>query len=149
MSFLSSLDIAGSGLTATRLRMDIISENITNQSTTRTNPEDEVATPYRRKLVVYEPIEDKSFKSVFNNKLGNTQVKGVRVAKIVEDERDFTPVYNPEHPDANEDGYVLMPNVDPIKETLDMMAATRAYDANITAFNAVKSMALRALEIGK
>ena len=74
---------------------------------------------------------------------------GVRVTEIVEDQRDLYPVYNPDHPDANEQGYVMMPNVDPVKETVDAMAATRSYEANITAFNAMKTMAQRALDIGK
>lgn len=145
MAFLSSLDISGSGLTASRLRMDVISENMTNQNTTRT----EKGGPYRRKMVVYEPRTDNSFESVFQNALNQGTPKGVRVTKIIEDQSDFKPVYNPEHPDANEQGYVMMPNVDPIKETIDMMAATRAYDANITVFNAVKAMAAKGLEIGK
>ncbi|MEG2428968.1 MAG: flagellar basal body rod protein FlgC [Oscillospiraceae bacterium] len=145
MAFLSSLDIAGSALTATRLRMDVISENIANQNTTRT----EKGGPYRRKMVVYEPRTDKGFDAVFQNALNQGDPKGVRVTKIIEDETPFKPVYRPEHPDANEQGYVMLPNVDPIKETIDMMAATRAYDANITAFNAVKTMAAKGLEIGK
>lgn len=145
MAFLSSLNISGSALTATRLRMDIISENLTNQNTTRTAD----GTPYRRKMVIYEPIGNNTFRSIFTSKTRDVQARGVRVTQIVEDETDFTPVYNPEHPDANEEGYVMMPNVDPVKETIDMMAATRAYDANITAFNAVKEMASRALEIGR
>lgn len=145
MAFLNSLNISGSALTATRLRMDVITENIANQSTTRTQN----GTPYRRKMVVYRPIENNSFRSMFESGLTQTNAKGVKVSEIVEDQTDFKPVYNPEHPDADENGYVMMPNVDPIKETIDMMAATRAYDANITAFNAAKEMAARALEIGR
>ncbi|WMJ24253.1 flagellar basal body rod protein FlgC [Paludicola sp. MB14-C6] len=145
MAFLSSLSISGSGLTASRLRMDIISENISNQETTRAaNGE-----PYRRKMVVYEPIQDNSFRSMMNKNIYQSGKKGVRVAKILEDETPFTPVYRPDHPDADENGYVMMPNVDPVKETLDMMAATRAYEANLTAFNAVKTMASKALELGR
>ena len=86
-------------------------------------------------------------KTSFGNTGGN--VGGVRVAAIVEDQRDLIPVYNPEHPDADEDGYVQMPNVDWVKETIDGMSATRSYEANITAFNAIKLMAQKALEIGK
>ena len=74
---------------------------------------------------------------------------GVRVAEIVEDDRDFKPVYDPLHPDADVDGYVMMPNVDLVKETIDSMSASRGYDANLTAFNAVKAMATKALEIGR
>nr|WP_319488416.1 flagellar basal body rod protein FlgC [uncultured Caproiciproducens sp.] len=149
MAFLNSLDISGSALTASRLRMDVISENIANASTTKT----ESGGPYRRKLVVYEPVEQTSFRHILDAKMNenesdNTQ-KGVKVSKIVEDTSEFTPVYDPTNPDANDQGYVMMPNVDPIKETLDMMSVTRAYDANLTAFNAVKGMAVKALELGR
>lgn len=78
-----------------------------------------------------------------------SQKGGVRVSEITEDQRDLVPVYNPEHPDANEEGYVIMPNVDLVKETVDGMAATRSYEANVNAFNAMKLMAQKALEIGK
>jgi flagellar basal-body rod protein FlgC len=147
MAFLSSLNISGSGLTATRLRMDIISENIANQETTRTAN----GGPYRRKMVVYEPIENTSFRSMMQRRMNKSSAsaRGVKVTQIVEDPTEFTPVYNPEHPDADENGYVMMPNVDPVKETIDLMAATRAYEANLTAFNAVKSMAAKALELGR
>jgi flagellar basal-body rod protein FlgC len=146
VAFLGSLDISGSGLTASRLRMDILSQNIANAATTRT----EDGGPYRRKMVVYEPAEQSSFKHMLQNKINETSTpKGVKVTKIVDDTSDFTPVYDPTHPDANEDGYVMMPNVNPIKETIDMMSATRAYDANITVFNAVKGMAVKALDMGR
>lgn len=145
MAFLNSLSISGSALTATRLRMDVISENIANQNTTRTAD----GGPYKRRMVVYEPISNDTFRSALQDRLGANSAQGVRVTKIVEDETPTTPVYNPEHPDADENGYVEMPNVDPIKETIDMMAATRAYDANITAFNAIKTMASKALELGR
>lgn len=149
MAFLSSLDISGSALTASRLRMDVISENIANATTTRT----EAGGPYRRKMVVYrsaDPKED-SFGSILSNKLDSASKVpgGVKVEGIVEDQTPFTTVYDPSHPDADADGYVQMPNVDVTKETLDMMAVTRAYSANINAFNAVKNMASKALEIGK
>lgn len=149
MSFLSAFDICGSGLTAQRMRLDIASENITNMETTRT----ESGGPYRRKLVVLEEIQENSFRSQFEKAVnaagGHTNKGGVRVAEIIEDQRDFIPVYNPEHPDAGEDGYVLMPNVDLVKETVDGMSATRSYEANITMFNAIKLMAQKALDIGK
>jgi len=147
MAFLSSLNISASALTASRLRMDVISENIANSSTTRTQE----GGPYRRKMVVYEPVEEQSFKAMVESSVASAQGQrgGVRVAGIVEDQTPFTPVYNPEHPDADENGYVLMPNVDLTKEVLDMMSVTRAYDASITALNATKNMAAKALEIGK
>ncbi|MFR2805451.1 MAG: flagellar basal body rod protein FlgC [Faecalispora jeddahensis] len=146
MAFLSSLDISASALTAERFRMDVISENMANSSTTRT----ENGGSYRRKLVVLQTQgEDQSrFRRIFQNQLQQVG-QGVQVAQVAEDPSDFTPVYDPTHPDANADGYVMMPNVDPVKETVDMMAATRAYEANLTMFNAVKNMAVKALEMGR
>lgn len=147
MSFLNALNISASGMTAERMRLDIAAENIANINTTRT----ENGGPYRRKMVVFEPIEDNSFASAFRSELSRQSNNGggVRVAEIVEDPSDFRMVYNPEHPDADENGYVQMPNVDLLKETVDSMAASRAYDANLTAFNTIKTMATKALEIGK
>lgn len=146
MSFLNSLNIAGSGLTATRMRMDIISENIANSTTTRT----EDGGPYRRKTVIYKAIEDDTFGNILKDKINSNQSKaGVIVDRIVEDQSDFNYVYNPSHPDADEDGYVAMPNVNSTQEMLDMMAATRVYDMNINALNSFKNMASRALDIGR
>ena len=145
MSFLSSFDISASGMTAERQRLDIASENIANSETTRTASGE----AYRRKMVVLEEVPSTSFRTRFNSLLNRTASKGgVKVTQIIEDQRDLNPVYNPDHPDANEEGYVMMPNVDLVKETVDGMAATRAYEANITAFNAMKLMAQRALDIG-
>ncbi len=145
MAFLSSMNISASGMTAQRMRLDIAAENISNINTTRT----EAGGPYKRKVVSFEAIEGGDFwQALKSASAGNKTQKGVRVSKITEDERDFKPVYNPDHPDANEDGYVMMPNVDLIKETIDSMSASRSYDANLTAFNAVKLMASKALEIG-
>ena len=146
MSFLSSFDISASGMTAERQRLDIASENIANSETTRTASGE----AYRRKMVVLEEVPSTSFRTRFNSLLNRTASKGgVKVTQIIEDQRDLNPVYNPDHPDANEEGYVMMPNVDLVKETVDGMAATRAYEANITAFNAMKLMAQRALDIGQ
>lgn len=147
MSFLSSLNISSSGLTAQRLRLDVASENIANIETTRTQD----GTPYRRKMVVLEARED-NFNTVLNRVIkekSNTVKGGVAAAAIVDDTTELRAVYDPEHPDADENGYVRMPNVDMIKETTDAMSATRSYEANITAFNAVKLMAQKALDIGK
>lgn len=143
MSFLTSLDIGKNALSAQRLRLDIIAQNIANAETTKTSD----GGPYRRQLVVFE--EKKSFKNILGEKRGQTSYDGVTVAKVIKDESPFVPVYDPTNPDADEDGYVNMPNVDTTKETLDLLAATRSYDANITALNAVKAMASRALQIGK
>lgn len=145
MDFLSSLNISGSGLTAQKLRMDVISQNIANAEVTRT----EDGTPYRRKMVVLSSLnEGSSFKDVLDNAT-TVQASGVKVQSIVEDQSDLVPVYNPSHPDANEEGYVMMPNVNTAQEMVDMLSASRAYEANITAFNATKAMALKALEIGR
>lgn len=147
MGFFGSLDIGASGLTAQRVRMDIISQNIANVNTTRT----EDGTPYRRKDVLFEERSGSgSFSdalSAASDKLSNGQ--GVRVTKIVEDSSEFKKVYDPGHPDADEDGYVSMPNVDVVTEMVNMISATRSYEANVTSINATKSMAMKALEIGK
>jgi len=143
MSFLSSLDIAGSALSAQRTRMDIISQNIANQETYRT----EDGTPYKRQLVVFE--EDKDFKKILGEKTTKAKYSGVKISKIVEDESPLTPIYDPSHPDADEDGYIYKPNVDNTKEQIDLLAATNAYNANVTALAAVKGMASKGLEIFK
>ncbi len=148
MSFLSSFDISASGLTAQRQRLDVAAENISNSETTRTAS----GGPYRRKMVVLQeiPSTSTSFRSRFSRLMNQSASKGgVKVTEVIEDQRDLNPVYNPDHPDANEEGYVMMPNVDLVKETVDGMSATRAYEANITAFNAMKLMAQRAIDIGK
>lgn len=148
MSFLSSMNISASAMTAQRLRLDIASENIANIDTTRTAG----GTPYRRKMVVLESKNESDFRRILMNTAGISRQQstgGVRVAQIVEDTSPFKAVYNPNHPDADENGYVQMPNVDMIKETVDAMSATRSYEANITAFNAIKTMASKALEIAK
>ncbi|HBN79989.1 MAG TPA: flagellar basal body rod protein FlgC [Ruminococcaceae bacterium] len=149
MAFLSSMDISASALTAERLRMDVISENMANASTTRT----ENGGPYRRKIVVMEQASQpqSEFRRMVRDRLtaGEQLNKGVKVTRIAEDPSELTPVYDPSNPDADAQGYVMMPNVDPVKETIDMMAATRAYEANLTAFNAVKGMATKALEMGR
>jgi len=145
MSFLSSFNISASGLTAQRLRMDVASENIANMETTRT----EEGGPYRRKVTVLQEQESTDFRSIYNSTINNQKKGGVIVSAIEEDPSELPSVYDPSHPDANEEGYVLMPNVDLVKETVDSMAAYRAYEANVTAFNTLKSMAQKALEVGR
>lgn len=151
MAFLSSLNIAGSGLTAQQLRLDVIAENITNANTTRT----ENGGAYRRKMVV---LESETGRDSFRDIMARTQrasnagyetAGGVQVSAIVEDPSDFKLVYDPTHPDANEDGYVELPNVDTIKEMTDAMAASQAYAANVTVFNTLKSVIAKGLEIGR
>lgn len=146
MAFLNSLNISASGMTAQRLRLDIASENIANIDTTRT----EAGGAYKRKMVVFQSIDEQnSFKRSLSKAIDDGAKKGVQVTEIIEDQRPSKLVYNPEHPDADISGYVEMPNVDLLKETIDSMSATRSYEANITSFNAMKLMATKALEIGK
>jgi len=145
MDFLSSLNISGSGLTAQKLRMDVISQNIANAEVTRT----ENGTPYRRKMVVLSSINGGgSFREALD-KATKVKTSGVQVRSVVEDQSALVPVYNPTHPDADEEGYVMLPNVNTAQEMIDMLGASRAYEANITAFNATKAMVLKALEIGR
>ena len=144
MGFLDSMNISASALTATRLRMDVIAENMANSNTTRT----ETGDPYRRKYVVFqERSKNSSFAAFFNK--ANSSYGGVRVAMIGEDQSEFKLDYDPEHPDADENGYVRMPNVEVVQEMTDMMSAYRAYEANITALNTFKDMAVKTLELGK
>jgi flagellar basal-body rod protein FlgC len=144
LAFLNSLDIAGSGLTAQKTRIDILAQNLVNAETTRT----EDGTPYRRKMVVFQAKEGGRFGSYLRRAMGESS-PGVKVASIIEDARPLKPVFDPEHPDADEDGYLWMPNVDKVKEMSDMLSATRAYQSNITAVNVIKTMASQALQIGK
>lgn len=151
MSIFHSLHTSASALTAQRLRMDVISSNIANAQTTRaTMDEDGNFEAYRRKMVVLEP-NYKSFKSFLHKAQHHASRpgSGVRASRIIEDQEPFKLVFNPTHPDANEEGYVQLPNVDPLKEMVDLMSATRSYEANITSLNATKNMLMKALEIGK
>lgn len=146
MSFLNSLNISASGMSAQKLRLDVAADNIANQETTRT----EAGGPYRRKMVVLQAAEENGFRNALDGAfVSGAQPAGVRAVQIAEDATQLNPVYDPSHPDADENGYVQMPNVDLVKETIDSMSATRSYDANITAFNAMKLMMQKALEIGK
>ncbi|MGI6778751.1 MAG: flagellar basal body rod protein FlgC [Acetivibrionales bacterium] len=147
MGYFRSLDIGASALSAQRLRMDIISQNIANINTTRTDN----GTPYRRRLVVFEERNPSGpFSSYLSESSKEKFVgKGVRVSRIVEDNAPFKTVYDPGHPDADEEGYVQMPNVDIITEMVNMISATRAYEANVTSINTTKSMAMKAMEIGR
>lgn len=148
MAFLSSMNVVGSGLTAQQLRLDVISENITNQNTTRTEGGNG---PYRRKMVVLQAQDSQtSFQQALAQARGEQPAQGgVQVAQIVEDPSDFKLVYDPTNPDANAEGYVEMPNVDLVKEIADAMAASQAYSANVTAFNVLKQVTAKGLEIGK
>ncbi|MHA6484405.1 flagellar basal body rod protein FlgC [Paenibacillus sp. strain BS8-2] len=149
MKLSNGFDISASALTAQRMRMDVISSNIANAETTRGSYVNGKFEPYKRKLVVLEPNQQ-SFSSMLSQQMGGKEkVSGVRVSRIEEDQTPNKLVYNPSHPDADENGYVHMPNVDVAKEMVDMIAASRAYEANVTAINATKAMFVKALEIGR
>jgi len=145
MSAMNGMNISASGMTAQRLRMDIISQNIANINTTR----DENGNVYKRKNVVFSEKDVTPFGNILM-KASGTNGNGVKVTSIVEDnETAMRQVYDPSHPDANEDGYVTYPNVNTVQEMTDLIDATRSYEANVTAFNATKNMALKGLEVGK
>jgi len=153
MSFFNSMNIAASGLTANRVRMDMISENIANVNTTRTADGE----PFRRRTVIFETITDNDpFNLVFNNVFGDwgglspvPQGTGVRVSQIVEDQSPGLLQFDPTHPDADENGYVRMPNVNIVEEMVNMISATRSYEANITAMQNFRTLTQRTLEIGQ
>ncbi len=165
MAFLSNLDISVSGMIAERFRADIIAQNVANADTTRTVE----GGPYVRQVVVFTEndgynfdsprLTKYNFRSVLAEKLeelegmkgkGRTKtLEGVVATEVVEDETPSTPVYDPTHPDADERGYYYMPNVDVTEEQIDMLAATQSYQANLTIFNSMKSLAQKALTIGQ
>ena len=145
MSMFSAFDINASGMTAQRYRMDIISENVANAKTTRTAD----GTPYRRKVVTFEEKDRQtSFSRVLNRELDNYTGKGVRVDGVYEDTwTEMKMVYDPAHPDADENGYVTYPNVDTVTEMTNLIDASRAYEANATAFEASKGILLKGLSL--
>ena len=151
MSIFNAMNTSSSALTAQRLRMDTVSANIANAETTRARINDDGEfEPYRRKTVRFQE-EGSSFKDQLSRiRTGkNTGLNGVKVSSIEEDDAPFVTVYNPNHPDADAEGYVQMPNVDPLQEMVDLMSTTRSYEANVTALNATKGMLMKALEIGR
>uniref|UniRef100_A0A7C5V2Y7 Flagellar basal body rod protein FlgB n=1 Tax=Caldicellulosiruptor owensensis TaxID=55205 RepID=A0A7C5V2Y7_9FIRM len=142
-----AITISSSALTAQRVRMDVIAQNIANANTTRT----ENGQPYRRKIVVFEERKQ-NFSQILNQKIEQIQASssgGVRVKAILEDPSPFKKVYDPAHPDADPNGYVNYPNVDIVTEMVNMIEASRSYEANVTALNITKSMITRTFEIGK
>jgi len=140
MNFLKSLEISASGLYAQRKRMDVIASNLANIETTRT----ERGGPYRRKMVVMSPKPVQDFEEVLTSKAA-----GVKIDDIVEDDTPFIRVFDPGHPHADEQGYVLKPNVDVVVEITNMLLAKRIFEANVTAIKSTKQIALKALEIGR
>lgn len=151
MAFLSSLNIPLSGMTAERFRLDIIGQNIANADNVASTPEE----AYKRQMVVFG--EDKTFKKILYTKLGTGEThlqkyikyRGVEAKAVVEDETPAEPVYDPTHPLADEYGYVYESNVDVATEQLDSTEAENMYSANLAVFEVVKSMATKALNIGK
>lgn len=160
MAFLSSVNIVGSGLTAQQIRLDVISENITNMHTTRT---EEGEGAYRRKVVRFQAETGKDgFRLAMARAAaaGGEQVRaisnrgyenagGVRVTEILEDDTPNPIIYDPSHPDADENGYLEMPNVTLVKEITDAMAASQAYAADVTAFNTLKQVIAKGMEVGR
>ena len=154
MTIFHSMNTTASALTAQRLRMDVISSNIANVDTTRARQVNGEWEPYRKKQVVVAEQEGNRFGSFLNVAMGKSSKEavgsGVRIKEIKDDtETPFKHTYDPTHPDANAEGYVRTSNVDLLSEMVDLISASRSYEANITAFNANKAMLTKALEIGK
>ncbi|MBT6208244.1 MAG: flagellar basal body rod protein FlgC [Francisellaceae bacterium] len=145
MDLLSSLRISSSGLSANRKRMGAISSNIANAQTTRTAE----GGSYRRKEVVYgaEPVRE-SFSEVLEGEL-DAMAKSVHATEVISTNRPPVLKYEPNHPDANEQGYVAYPNINVMEEMANMISTSRSYEANVNAMNTTKGMALKALEIGR
>ena len=145
MDFMQCMDIAASGMKAQRFRLNVISMNLANANTTRTQD----GTPYRRKTVVFETIPvNNSFQDQLRGSLDN-QIQAVRVRDIVPVEGEFKRIFDPTHPDADENGYVYLPNVNLVQEMVQMLNANRSYEANAAAIKTAKDMALKALDIGR
>lgn len=133
MSYFDTMKVASTGLSAQRIRINVISSNIANANTTRT----ESGLPYQKKNVVFEQI------------LEGEMNGGVRVQQVMNDTKPPILKYDPAHPDANEEGYVAFPNINPIEEMVNMLEASRSYEANVTVLNTAKSLAMRAIDIGR
>lgn len=145
MGLFTSFDISGSGMSVQRLRTDTISQNIANVNSTSSS----TGEAYRRKTVVFSEKGASCFDDVLMSAVGNVG-SGVKVTSIVEDHvTPMSKVYDPSHPDADGDGYVTYPNVNVVTEMTNLIDASRGYEANVTAFNASKAMALKGLELGQ
>ena len=146
MNFLTAMETSSSGLAAQRFRINILSTNIANSQTTRT-PE---GGPYRRRDVVFGALPaQRSFEEELRAHVTPDTPLHAKVLGVVIDQRPPILKYDPSHPDSNEEGYVAFPNVNPMEEMVNLMLASRSYEANVAAFNATKSMAIKALEIGR
>ncbi len=153
MDLFQAMQISASGLQAQRVRMNLLSTNLANVNSTKT-PE---GGPFRRKDVFFQASslenvtgrrDDAIFRASFEDELAR-QIQGVEVSRIVQDQRPPRMVYDPAHPEANEDGYVALPNINAIAEMVSMINATRSYEAGVTAMNAAKDMINKALTIGR
>jgi len=145
MDFFTAMDIASSGLSAQRKNMNTISMNLANMQTTRTQD----GGPYQRKEVLFRSAPVQSpFDQVMSSEM-QREVKGVKVARIQEDDRAFKNVYDPGHPDANEEGYVKYPDINAVEEMANMLTATRTYEANLSTISSVKQMINQAVQIGR
>jgi flagellar basal-body rod protein FlgC len=142
MGLFDAIDISGSGLSAERLRMDVVAENLANAQTTRGAD----GGPYRRKTVVLQEAQG-GFGQVLQGALGQNGARGVQVAAVTEDAAPDRLVYDPGHPDADANGYVHMPNVNPVSEMVDLISAQRAYEANVTAMQGAKTMFTKTLDL--
>ena len=145
MGFFGSLDVSASALTAQRLRMDVISENIANVDTTRTP----AGGPYQRKVTIFEERPPQRFADILGTALSEPYGRGVRVSAVTTDTTPGTRVYEPGHPDAGPDGYVNKPNVNVVVEMVNMIDSTRSYEANVTTIGATKAMIAKTLEISR
>jgi flagellar basal-body rod protein FlgC len=145
MNFLDSLAISSSGLSAQRLRMNLISSNMANVNTTRT----ETGEPYKRKDAIFEAVQTGDFQAMLDQRLEKTGGGGVNVSRIIEDNKPFVQKYDPDHPDADDQGYIQLPNVNIVEEMVNMISASRSFEANATAVRATKDMAGIALDIGR
>jgi flagellar basal-body rod protein FlgC len=145
MDLLTAMDVSATGMVAQRVRLNVISMNLANVHTTRT----EAGTPYRRRTVIFRssPME-RSFQKALDDQFSQ-ELQGVKVVRIEKRGGDFNKVFDPAHPDADESGYVSYPNVNLVEEMVGMLQASRSYEANVSAIKAAKDMALKALEIGR
>ena len=145
MDTLTAMQISGSALKAERARLNIAAMNLANANTTRTIE----GGPYKAKSVVFaaKPLEGVNFQDTLNST--TERLRKVEVVQVSEDKAPFKEVYDPSHPDADANGVVRLPNVNVAEQMVDMMSAKRSYEANVTALDAIKSMALKALEIGR
>ena len=145
MDFFNSIEVSSSGLSAQRLRMNLISGNLANVNTTRTRG----GGPYRRKEAIFaaQPVNT-SFRQILRDRQ-ERQMSGVKVVRVYEDPNPPIMKYDPQHPHANAKGYIALPNINLMEEMVNMISATRGYEANVTALKAAKDMASKALEIGR